>query len=90
MSDSSSTQVVRPYGDELKLVLSQDLTERERADRMRRDFIATAVTATAASAPNDPASPARRKVFCGAGSFSRSALNCGCSCIAVMRYGCTL
>jgi len=32
--------VVRRYGDELKLVLSHDLTERERADRMRRDFIA--------------------------------------------------
>ena len=32
--------LVRRYGDELKLVLSQDLTERERADRMRRDFIA--------------------------------------------------
>jgi len=32
--------LVRRYGGELKLVLSQDLTERERADRMRRDFIA--------------------------------------------------
>ncbi len=32
--------LVRRYGDDLKIVLSQDLTERERADRMRRDFIA--------------------------------------------------
>ncbi|MFZ4551851.1 MAG: phosphate regulon sensor histidine kinase PhoR [Aquabacterium sp.] len=31
---------VRPYGDGLKLVLSQDITERERADTMRRDFVA--------------------------------------------------
>jgi two-component system phosphate regulon sensor histidine kinase PhoR len=32
--------LVRPYGDEMKLVLSQDVTERERADAMRRDFVA--------------------------------------------------
>jgi two-component system phosphate regulon sensor histidine kinase PhoR len=31
---------VRRYGDGLKLVLSQDITERERADTMRRDFVA--------------------------------------------------
>ncbi len=31
---------VRGYGDGLKLVLSQDITERERADLMRRDFVA--------------------------------------------------
>jgi two-component system, OmpR family, phosphate regulon sensor histidine kinase PhoR len=31
--------LVRHYGGDLKLVLSQDPTERERADRMRRDFI---------------------------------------------------
>lgn len=31
---------VREYGDGLKLVLSQDITERERADTMRRDFVA--------------------------------------------------
>ena len=31
---------VRGYGDGLKLVLSQDVTERERADIMRRDFVA--------------------------------------------------
>ena len=31
---------VRLYGDGLKLVLSQDITERERADTMRRDFVA--------------------------------------------------
>jgi len=32
--------VVRGYGDGMKLVLSQDITERERADGMRRDFVA--------------------------------------------------
>lgn len=32
--------LVRRYGDGLKLVLSQDITERERADAMRRDFVA--------------------------------------------------
>ncbi len=32
--------LVRAYGEGLKLVLSQDVTERERADAMRRDFVA--------------------------------------------------
>jgi len=32
--------VIRAYGDNLKLVLSQDVTERERAEAMRRDFVA--------------------------------------------------
>lgn len=32
--------LVRPYGDGLQLVLSQDITESERADAMRRDFVA--------------------------------------------------
>jgi two-component system, OmpR family, phosphate regulon sensor histidine kinase PhoR len=32
--------LVRSYGDGLKLVLSQDITERERSDGMRRDFVA--------------------------------------------------
>lgn len=32
--------VVRGYGEGMKLVLSQDITERERADAMRRDFVA--------------------------------------------------
>jgi len=32
--------LVRPYGDGMKLVLSLDVTERERADAMRRDFVA--------------------------------------------------
>ena len=32
--------LVRPYGDGLRLVLSQDITERDRADAMRRDFVA--------------------------------------------------
>jgi two-component system phosphate regulon sensor histidine kinase PhoR len=31
---------VRRYGEGLKLVLSQDITERERSDTMRRDFVA--------------------------------------------------
>ena len=31
---------VQEYGDGLKLVISQDITERERADTMRRDFVA--------------------------------------------------
>lgn len=32
--------LVRRYGDRMRLVLSQDITERERADAMRRDFVA--------------------------------------------------
>ena len=32
--------LVRPYGEGMQLVLSQDITERERADGMRRDFVA--------------------------------------------------
>jgi two-component system phosphate regulon sensor histidine kinase PhoR len=32
--------LVRPYGEGSKLVLSQDITERERTDAMRRDFVA--------------------------------------------------
>ena len=32
--------LVRAYGEGLKLVLSQDVTERERSDAMRRDFVA--------------------------------------------------
>ena len=32
--------LVRRYGDDMKLVLSQDITERERSDAMRRDFVA--------------------------------------------------
>ncbi|NRF68118.1 phosphate regulon sensor histidine kinase PhoR [Aquincola sp. S2] len=32
--------LVRRYGEDSKLVLSQDITERERSDTMRRDFVA--------------------------------------------------
>ena len=32
--------LIRPYGDGRKLVLSQDITERERSEAMRRDFVA--------------------------------------------------
>jgi two-component system phosphate regulon sensor histidine kinase PhoR len=32
--------LVRRYGDDLKLVMSQDITERERSEGMRRDFVA--------------------------------------------------
>ncbi len=32
--------LIRAYGDSMKLVLSQDITERERNDAMRRDFVA--------------------------------------------------
>lgn len=32
--------VIRVYGEGLKLVLSHDVTERERSDAMRRDFVA--------------------------------------------------
>ena len=40
VSGRSLTVLVRPYGDGLKLVLTQDITERERAEAMRRDFVA--------------------------------------------------
>jgi len=29
-----------PYGEGMRLILSHDITERERADAMRRDFVA--------------------------------------------------
>ncbi len=33
---------VRPYGDGARLLLSQDVSDRERAEAMRRDFVANA------------------------------------------------
>ena len=36
----SLSVLLRPYGDGQRLLLSQDITERERADAMRRDFVA--------------------------------------------------
>jgi two-component system phosphate regulon sensor histidine kinase PhoR len=32
--------IVRPYGEGMRLIITQDVTERERADAMRRDFVA--------------------------------------------------
>lgn len=37
---STLSVLVRPYGHALKLVLSQDITARERTEAMRRDFVA--------------------------------------------------
>ena len=37
---STLSVIVKPYGERMKLVLSQDVTERERAEAMRRDFVA--------------------------------------------------
>jgi two-component system phosphate regulon sensor histidine kinase PhoR len=39
-SDGTLSVLVRPYGEGMKLVLSQDVTDRERNDAMRRDFVA--------------------------------------------------
>ncbi len=39
-SQGTLSVLVKSYGHGLRLVLSQDITERERADAMRRDFVA--------------------------------------------------
>jgi two-component system phosphate regulon sensor histidine kinase PhoR len=39
-SQGTLSVLVRRYGDGMRLVLSQDVTEGERADAMRRDFVA--------------------------------------------------
>ncbi len=38
--DGTLSVLVRGYGESMKLVLSQDITDRERNDAMRRDFVA--------------------------------------------------
>lgn len=38
--DATLSVLVRAYGGTMRLVLSQDITERERHDAMRRDFVA--------------------------------------------------
>jgi two-component system, OmpR family, phosphate regulon sensor histidine kinase PhoR len=40
LNGSRLSALVQPYGDGLKLVLTQDITERERAELMRRNFVA--------------------------------------------------
>jgi two-component system phosphate regulon sensor histidine kinase PhoR len=38
--DSTLSVIVSRYGDNMRLVLTQDITERERTEAMRRDFVA--------------------------------------------------
>jgi len=38
--DATLLLLLRPYGNHMRLLLSQDITERERNDAMRRDFVA--------------------------------------------------
>jgi two-component system, OmpR family, phosphate regulon sensor histidine kinase PhoR len=40
--DATLMVIIRPYGANKRLVLSQDVTERMRAEAMRRDFVANA------------------------------------------------
>lgn len=40
LTHATLSVLVRPYGEGMQLVLSQDITERERTDAMRRDFVA--------------------------------------------------
>jgi two-component system, OmpR family, phosphate regulon sensor histidine kinase PhoR len=38
--DATLSVLIRRYGEDMKIVLSQDVTAHERADAMRRDFVA--------------------------------------------------
>ncbi len=38
--NATLAMLMRPFGDGMRLLLSQDITERERNDAMRRDFVA--------------------------------------------------
>jgi len=38
--DGTLSVLLRPYGEGMRLVLSQDITDRERNEAMRRDFVA--------------------------------------------------
>ena len=38
--DGTLSVLIRRYGDHMKIVLSQDVTEHERSEAMRRDFVA--------------------------------------------------
>jgi two-component system phosphate regulon sensor histidine kinase PhoR len=71
LNRSTLSVLARPFGDGMKLVLSQDITERERNDAMRRDFVAnvsheirtplTVLAGFVETMDNLPLSPAERR-----------------------------